>query len=199
MNYDDWKSTNPADEELGEPPCARCFADGFSECRCEPEEEPLPVLPSLADLTAALDAPAGYSLYSAFRSDGWPLCPNCGADELWSSGIGEAPDFKRNLAECIATIEGCYACDWIPQVQQLEAERVRSVLLDAAQTAIIAKLRAENARLTAEAGVARSLALQEARNACHAVLRKYVDTGWAESAKAARECRDAINKMLGIE
>lgn len=57
MNYDDWKSTNPADEELGEPPCARCFADGFSECRCEPEEEPLPVLPSLADLTAALSAP----------------------------------------------------------------------------------------------------------------------------------------------
>lgn len=42
--------------------------------------------------------------YVAHRPDGWPLCPLCGEDELYS------------LAEpaTIATIVGCYACGFKP-------------------------------------------------------------------------------------
>ena len=44
--------------------------------------------------------------YTAFRKDGWPLCPHCGEDELYSLQVPTAT---------IDTIEGCYLCNWKPK------------------------------------------------------------------------------------
>jgi hypothetical protein len=54
------------------------------------------------------------SPYKEFRKDGWPLCPQCGEDELYSHamiaffGTGEPP----SVGECIAGGMRCYRCDW---------------------------------------------------------------------------------------
>lgn len=40
--------------------------------------------------------------YRERRPDGWPLCPRCGEDELWS------PDSTE------AGIQNCLACHWVP-------------------------------------------------------------------------------------
>ncbi len=39
------------------------------------------------------------------RKDGWPFCPQCEKDELYS--LDEHP--------AIATIVGCYRCSWKPK------------------------------------------------------------------------------------
>lgn len=50
----------------------------------------------------------------SYRKDGWPLCPRCGEDELWSARMywwnGSAP--RPTLAECFAHDFGCYLCGW---------------------------------------------------------------------------------------
>jgi len=47
-----------------------------------------------------------------YRADGWPLCPQCEEDELYSllqwDGIKERPP----LAEWIAAGLRCYRCNW---------------------------------------------------------------------------------------
>lgn len=46
------------------------------------------------------------------RTDGWPLCPHCGQDELWSplvwDGIGERPTLGAYAAAGLR----CYYCHW---------------------------------------------------------------------------------------
>src|SRR5262249_23757670 len=48
----------------------------------------------------------------ATRQDGWPLCPRCGEDELWSSfawnGDGERPPMQAWLDAGLT----CYQCGW---------------------------------------------------------------------------------------
>lgn len=66
-------------------------------------------------------------IYTEFRKDGWPLCPNCGEDELWSLYVppldGEpqalhVPPIKdaeapvTMLEKYIAEIVGCLSCNW---------------------------------------------------------------------------------------
>jgi hypothetical protein len=52
--------------------------------------------------------------YIEFRKDGWPLCPRCGEDELYSlRWMG--PDPPPSLGEFIDTIEGCYSCHRKPE------------------------------------------------------------------------------------
>jgi predicted amidophosphoribosyltransferase len=50
--------------------------------------------------------------FGAFRADGWPLCPCCGEDELYSrlhwDGQGEHPSLEKYLAAGM----GCYRCRW---------------------------------------------------------------------------------------
>lgn len=52
--------------------------------------------------------------YTEFRKDGWPLCPCCGEDELFSSammnwnGDGERP----TLQQCLDNTMICYRCGW---------------------------------------------------------------------------------------
>jgi hypothetical protein len=71
------------------------------------------LLALIASATATLnvaDEQAGVALaerktpYVAYRADGWPLCPGCGEDELYS------------LAEhaSVETIVACYRCSWRP-------------------------------------------------------------------------------------
>jgi hypothetical protein len=52
--------------------------------------------------------------YNEFREDGWPLCPRCGEDELWSlvmmrwMGEGERP----TVQQCIDGGMRCYLCSF---------------------------------------------------------------------------------------
>lgn len=56
--------------------------------------------------------------FTEFRKDGWPLCPACGEDELysrvalhWVEG-GRDMDTQPTIADCLAGEFGCYACGW---------------------------------------------------------------------------------------
>lgn len=48
----------------------------------------------------------------AHRADGWPLCPRCEEDELWSplawDGEGERPPVSAYIAAGLR----CYYCGW---------------------------------------------------------------------------------------
>jgi hypothetical protein len=51
--------------------------------------------------------------FREFRADGWPLCPRCEEDELYSFlALTEAR--RVTVAECLADPRGfrCYRCDW---------------------------------------------------------------------------------------
>lgn len=49
-------------------------------------------------------------LFREYRDDGWPLCPKCGEDELYSHlhWMGERPPLQAFIAAGMA----CYTCDW---------------------------------------------------------------------------------------
>ncbi len=47
--------------------------------------------------------------FTVFRADGWPFCPACENDELYS----------LHIPATIATIRGCYACGWVPPLKGL--------------------------------------------------------------------------------
>lgn len=82
----------PSTEEV----CDECYERIMAGPQPRPRPEPL------------MESP-----YKAFRADGWPLCPECGEDELYSLIWFEGP--RPALAEFIASIEGCYACRWRPR------------------------------------------------------------------------------------
>lgn len=54
--------------------------------------------------------------YEEKRKDGWPLCPRCGEDELWSGlawdGTGARPPMKRWIMAGLT----CYKCSWKSEV-----------------------------------------------------------------------------------
>ncbi len=56
--------------------------------------------------------------YPATRKDGWPFCPRCGEDELYSRYIPEPPALDGDvpgeiLLRCyLATGTKCYRCGW---------------------------------------------------------------------------------------
>ena len=54
----------------------------------------------------------------AYRADGWPLCPRCGEDELFSM------QFPAKASDPLA----CYRCDWAGHVP-LKAEADRAKVL----------------------------------------------------------------------
>jgi len=62
------------------------------------------------------------SQYKEFRQDGWPLCPNCGEDELWSRFIwcGDGTIIpKPTMDDYINDGLQCYRCQW----ESVEARR----------------------------------------------------------------------------
>lgn len=52
---------------------------------------------------------------TAYRADGWPLCPCCGEDELWSPLIPDPIDNRPPIADYIAAGLHCYKCGWSKQ------------------------------------------------------------------------------------
>jgi hypothetical protein len=43
--------------------------------------------------------------YPEVHKDGWPLCPRCGEDELYS----------LDIPATVESIRGCYNCEFSPQ------------------------------------------------------------------------------------
>ena len=62
-----------------------------------------------AAVQAALDGVRPTPEYET-RADGWPLCPSCGADELWSPLVWE--DVRPAVEAFIAAGLTCYSCHW---------------------------------------------------------------------------------------
>lgn len=53
--------------------------------------------------------------FSAYRQDGWPLCPRCEEDELYSVvmlGYADIRQPRPTLEDCLAGGFGCYRCGW---------------------------------------------------------------------------------------
>lgn len=64
--------------------------------------------PSQSALRSAATEPA----YERFKPDGWPLCPGCDEDELWSAEIPAT----------VETIVSCLRCGWRPGYYQITVE-----------------------------------------------------------------------------
>jgi hypothetical protein len=60
----------------------------------------------------------------AFRKDGWPLCPECGEDELASDLLlrGDVHRYERRpdltMADYLASTFFCYQCQWRGVISQ---------------------------------------------------------------------------------
>lgn len=66
------------------------------------------------------------SVYTEFRKDGWPLCPNCGEDELWCGSVEFQMHHKRppTIEECISMGLRCYYCqDAFPGEEEMETTK----------------------------------------------------------------------------
>lgn len=51
--------------------------------------------------------------FTEFRKDGWPLCPDCGEDELYSYlMLGWTEPDPPSLQDCIDSGMECYRCSW---------------------------------------------------------------------------------------
>lgn len=50
--------------------------------------------------------------FTRYRPDGWPLCPQCGEDELWSPLEWLGEESRPPLEEWIAAGMQCYRCGW---------------------------------------------------------------------------------------
>lgn len=61
--------------------------------------------------------------YKEFRPDGWPLCPRCGEDELYSLFLCADIDKKPTQEELIADGLRCYSCHWASQENQIEGKK----------------------------------------------------------------------------
>lgn len=56
-------------------------------------------------MSKAQSAQGPPTAYVQFREDGWPLCPGCDEDELWSPATPAT----------IETISSCLRCGWRPR------------------------------------------------------------------------------------
>lgn len=63
------------------------------------------------------------SPYKEFRKDGWPLCPNCEEEELYSHLMlgWTNPSRTPSVEECIAGGMACYACGWDSETSRVKA------------------------------------------------------------------------------
>lgn len=53
-------------------------------------------------------------MYVDFRQDGWPLCPLCKEDELYSVLMLKctSAEHKPTVAQCMRDVMRCYKCGW---------------------------------------------------------------------------------------
>lgn len=63
-----------------------------------------------------------------FRADGWPLCPRCGEDELWSH-TGMEPPYAPNipLETYFESEFRCYRCNWSGRIANRYLHRTPSL------------------------------------------------------------------------
>ena len=84
------------------------------DCWCEPqiilveEEEALDMPPP----AIVVHHPWEWQQFMAFRQDGWPLCPRCGEDELWTPW-NPPLEADVTLDDYVGRQLRCYACQWI--------------------------------------------------------------------------------------
>lgn len=71
--------------------------------------------------------------FTHYRADGWPLCPQCDEDELYShvclrwAGKVENP----TMADCLAGEFTCYRCNWASDSKRMvKAAEVLERLID---------------------------------------------------------------------
>ena len=76
------------------------------DCWCEPRVE---VLDDCCRLF--IHHPEEWQQFTAFRRDGWPLCPGCGEDELWTPWT-PPEGCEANLDDYIANKLSCLRCGW---------------------------------------------------------------------------------------
>lgn len=62
------------------------------------------------------------TMITEYRADGWPLCPQCEEDELYSllawNGDGERPPIQAYIAAGLR----CYYCGWSNQVELIREQ-----------------------------------------------------------------------------
>lgn len=51
-------------------------------------------------------------LFLAMRPDGWPLCPQCGKNELWSPLYWDLVSAAPTMEDYRKAGLICYACHW---------------------------------------------------------------------------------------
>jgi hypothetical protein len=54
------------------------------------------------------------SVFKEYRKDGWPFCPRCEEDELYSHLMlgWSNPDSTPTVQQCIESGMTCYQCSW---------------------------------------------------------------------------------------
>jgi uncharacterized protein (DUF983 family) len=50
--------------------------------------------------------------FTEYRRDGWPRCPRCGEDELWSRLWWDGEDKRPPVQAWIDAGLRCYRCQW---------------------------------------------------------------------------------------
>ncbi len=87
---------------------------------CEPTPDSAPVASTKA---LSMGIAKTESMQQEYRRDGWPLCPRCGDDELYSLVImqnaGKVPG--PTLDECFAGEFRCYYCNWQGKIEPQKA------------------------------------------------------------------------------
>ena len=78
-----------------------------SDCWCEPK-----VIVVEPDARVIVHHPDEWDQFRAFRADGWPLCPSCGDDELWTPWTPPV-DQTACLDDYVANKLRCLMCGWI--------------------------------------------------------------------------------------
>ena len=87
----------------------RAHNESGADCWCEPR-----IIVVDDESHIFVHHPEEWSQFTRFRADGWPLCPGCGEDELWTPWTPTAGE-EAGLDDYVANKLRCYACRWESQ------------------------------------------------------------------------------------
>ena len=98
----------------------RAHNESGADCWCEPRI--IVVYGESHIFHTFVHHPEEWSQFTRFRADGWPLCPGCGEDELWTPWTPPADaeatfdDYVANkFDDYVANKLRCLACRWESQ------------------------------------------------------------------------------------